>query len=83
MDKDKKIRFTTFEKFNGRKDIGSSRIRDEWLCNHWENAEIFKQGESADVMIYQKAYWIDHQECYLANESLLGARNTANGCKIV
>jgi len=59
-----RIRIITFERFNGRKDIGSSRIRAEWLCNHWENAEIFKQGESADVIIYQKSYWIDHAKSF-------------------
>ena len=50
----------TFEKFNGRKDIGSSRIRGEWLCNHWENLQIFKQGGQYDFILYQKAYWVEH-----------------------
>jgi len=56
---DMSVGFITFEKHNGRKDIGSSTIRAEWLCNHWDNAEIFKQGRNYDVILFQKAYWVD------------------------
>ena len=52
-----KIGFLTFEQFYGRKDIGSSRIRAQWLVNHWPEAELFKMGEKYDVIIYQKVYW--------------------------
>jgi len=56
----KKIGIQTFEKFEGRKGIGSSRIRARWIANHWEDAEIYKSGQKYDIMIYQKCYWIDH-----------------------
>lgn len=54
------VGFVTFEKFEGKKDIGSSRIRARWLCNYWDEAEVFVQGQKYDAVIYQKAYWIDH-----------------------
>ena len=52
-----KIGICTFAKYHGRKGIGSSRIRGEWLTNHWEEAEIYKQGGKYDVLIFQKVYW--------------------------
>jgi len=54
-----RIGWVTFEKHEGRKDIGSSRIRAKWLCNHWKQAEIYKQGREYDVLIFQKAYWVE------------------------
>lgn len=64
MEKDKKlsVAFVTFEKYEGRKDIASSRIRAEWLCNNWDEAEIYKQGKKYDVLIFQKAYWWEMAE---------------------
>jgi hypothetical protein len=50
----------TFEKYEGRRNIGSSRIRGHWLIKHWTEAEIFNMGSNYDAIIYQKAYWIDH-----------------------
>ena len=52
----------TFETYLGkRKDwAGSSRIRGSWLAKYWEGAELFKQGRQYDVVIYQKAYWVEH-----------------------
>lgn len=59
-----KVGIITFEKFHGRKDIGSSRIRGEWLVKYWDEAEIFKQGKEYDVVIYQKAYWVEHARAF-------------------
>jgi hypothetical protein len=50
----------TFETYHGRKDVGSSRIRGHWLVKHWPGAELFKMGQKYDVVIYQKAYWVEH-----------------------
>ncbi len=55
-----KIGIITFEKYEGRSNIGSSKIRAQWLINHWPEAEIFVQGQKYNVVIYQKAYWVDH-----------------------
>lgn len=54
----------TFERFEGRKDVGSSRIRAQWVINHWPDAEIFVQGKEYDVVIYQKAYWVEHAKLF-------------------
>lgn len=59
-----KCGIVTFEKYLGRKNIGSSKIRGEWLINHWPEAEIFNQGEKYDVVIYQKAYWVEHAKVF-------------------
>jgi len=60
----KRIGILTFQKFHGRKNIGSSRIRGEWLAKNWEGAEIFKQGQQYDIVIYQKAYWVEHAKVF-------------------
>ena len=57
-----KIGILTFEQFHGRKDIGSSRIRAKWVINHWPEAEEFVFGQKYDVVIYQKAYWLEHAQ---------------------
>lgn len=59
-----KIGILTFEQFNGKKDIGSSRIRAKWPINHWPEAEEFVMGQKYDVVIYQKAYWLEHAEAF-------------------
>jgi len=59
-----KVGIITFEKYLGRKNLGSSKIRGEWLCNHWDEAEIFNQAENYDVVIYQKAYWVEHAKLF-------------------
>jgi len=60
----KKIGILTFARYEGRKGIGSSRIRGEWLVNHWEDAEIFRHGADYDVVIYQKAYFVEHARAF-------------------
>jgi len=60
-----KIRNYNFLQNNeGRKDIGSSRIRGEWLANNCGDTEIFIQGKAYDVVIYQKAYWVEHAKLF-------------------
>jgi len=57
-----KVGLLTFEQFQGKgiNWAGSSRIRGRWLVKYWDDAEIFNMGSKYDVVIYQKAYWIDH-----------------------
>lgn len=56
------VSFLTFEQYHGRKigTIGSSRIRADWLIKYWSEAERFVMGKEYDVVIYQKAYFIEH-----------------------
>lgn len=66
MKENKKISvgLITFEQYEGRKEIGSSRIRGRWLADNWDEAEIFVQGQKYDVVLYQKAYWCEHAEVF-------------------
>ena len=61
---DKKIGIIPFEKWMGKKNLGSSRIRCHWLLPYWDDAEIFGVGKNYDVVIYQKAYWNIHMEMF-------------------
>jgi len=51
----------TFEQYNGKKynSIGSSRIRMNSMLSYWPEAENFKHGKKYDVLIFQKAYWLE------------------------
>lgn len=56
-----------FEQFQGKKDLGSSRIRGHWIVKHWKDigfdigdAEIYRYGAKYDAVIYQKAYFVEH-----------------------
>ena len=65
-----RVGFLTFEQFHGKKDIGSSRIRVDWLIKHWKeaggigDAERFQFGQKYDVVIFQKAYWIEYAKAF-------------------
>lgn len=59
-----RVGILTFEQFQGRKNIGSSRIRGHWLLNHWPEAELFVQGQEYDAVIYQKAYFVEHAKVF-------------------
>jgi len=55
-----------FEKWHGKENIGSSRIRGHWLVKYWSEVEprdmeleLFKQGAKYDFVIFQKVYWLD------------------------
>lgn len=52
------ISFLTFADYYGKK-AGSSRIRADWLINHWTEAEHYISGKEYDVEIFQKVYWYD------------------------
>jgi len=55
-----KISFVTFEQYHRKANIGSTRIRCDWPIKYWDGAERYHIGRKYDVMIYQKAYWVDH-----------------------
>lgn len=57
----------TFEQWQGKKGMGSSRIRGHWIIKHWMNSgddigtcELFKMGAEYDCVIYQKSYFVEH-----------------------
>lgn len=50
------VRFQTFEQFHNKAGVGSTRIRVHNLIKNWNEAELYKYGEKADVMIFQKVY---------------------------
>jgi hypothetical protein len=47
----------TYELFHGGSFVGSSRIRAEWVVNHWPEAELFTTGRRYETVIFQKVYW--------------------------
>jgi len=51
------VRFMTFEMFHGKGNIGSTNLRVHQLIKYWNEADIYKYGEKADVLIFQKVYW--------------------------
>jgi hypothetical protein len=59
-----KIGFLGFDQWQGKFDIGSSTIRCDWVIRHWMEAERYKMGQKYDVVIYQKAYWVDHMKAF-------------------
>ena len=59
-----KIGILTFEQFHGRKNLGSSRIRGHWIIDNWQEAELFKQGQIYNIVIYQKAYFLEHAKVF-------------------
>ena len=59
-----KIGFLGFDQWKGKPNIGSSRIRCDWPINYWPEAERFKQGVKYDVVIFQKAYWVDFAKVF-------------------
>lgn len=59
-----KIGILTFEAFHGRKNIGSSKIRAHWLLKYWSEAELFKQGEKYDAVIFQKSYPVEYARAF-------------------
>ncbi len=59
---DKNIGILTFEQFHGKKNIGSSRIRVKWPLKFWDDAEEYLMSEDYNIIIYQKAYWLEHMK---------------------
>ena len=60
----KTVGILTFEQMSGKKNLGSCRIRGHWLVRYWNEAEIFQQGAKYDVVIFQKALWLDYVQEY-------------------
>jgi hypothetical protein len=56
----KNIGFFLFETIHNKTDVGSSRIRGKWLIKYWEEAEEVIYGKKYDVIVYQKAYLLEH-----------------------
>lgn len=53
-----------FEKWHGKDNIGSSRIRGHWLVKYWDELELFQQGAKYDFIIFQKVYWLEYVKNY-------------------
>lgn len=64
------IGFLSFSDFWGKNDVGSTRIRVNWLIDNWNagidfgKAERFKIGKKYDIMVYQKVYWAKHAKAF-------------------
>lgn len=50
------VRWQTFEQYHNKKNIGSTNIRVHNLIKYWPETALYKYGEKADVMIFQKVY---------------------------
>lgn len=50
------VRFHTFEQFHNKKGVGSTLIRVHNLIKYWPEAGLYKYGEKADALIFQKIY---------------------------
>ncbi len=50
------VKAFTYEQFNGKQNVGSTRLRVHNLLKHWDEASLYNYGEKPDVMIYQKVY---------------------------
>lgn len=57
-----KVRFFSFEKFHNKQKTGSGNIRIRNLLKYWPEAGIYKYGEKADVLIFQKVYVTDSKQ---------------------
>lgn len=66
----KKIGFLLFENYWQRKDIGSSRIRGNWLIKYMPEAELYQQGKNYDAIIYQKVYWKENVRAFKGKKVL-------------
>jgi hypothetical protein len=62
--REKTVGIVTIEDFQRRKNIGSTRIRARWLLNYWPEAEMFTTGRRYEVVIFQKAYWLQYAEAF-------------------
>lgn len=59
-----KVGIFTFESYHGKHDIGSSRIRGEWVAKYWQDAELFRYAQPYETVIYQKVYALEHAKAY-------------------
>lgn len=51
------VKFFPWNKWHGKEPNGSTRLRVLNLLPYWSDADLYKYGQKADVMIYQKVYW--------------------------
>lgn len=58
------IGFQTYAMVNNRPNIGSSRIRADWLIKYWDEAEHFVNGKKYEAIIFQKVYPLDYLKIY-------------------
>lgn len=52
------------EDVEGKKNLGSSRIRGHWLIKYWEDLEKYEYAKKYDFIIFQKAYLVDFAKIY-------------------
>ena len=50
------VRYFDFSKYHGKGRQGSTNIRVDQMVKYWPQAELYKYGEKADVLIFQKVY---------------------------
>jgi len=54
------VGIATFAQQRGEPNAASTRIRVRWPLRYWPEAEEFRVGCSYDVVIFQKAYWLEY-----------------------
>ena len=59
-----KVGFLLFERWHGKEQVGSSRIRGHWVIKNWQGAENYVQGQKYDAIIFQKTYWPEYWKHY-------------------
>lgn len=66
-----KVGFLTFEQYHGKANIGSSRIRADYLIKYWNQAgedigtaSRYVFGGKYDVMVFQKVYWPEYARMF-------------------
>lgn len=66
------ISVVSYEKKHGRGEgtAGSSLIRARWLVDKWPEAKLWTNGQKADAMIFQKAYWKSMMEDFQGKKIL-------------
>lgn len=50
------VKFFPFTLYHAKNNVGSTRIRVEKVIENWPEASLYKYGDKADVMIFQKVY---------------------------
>lgn len=50
------IKFFTFSQYHNKPNTGSTKIRAENLIKYWPEAALYRYGDKADVMVFQKVY---------------------------
>jgi hypothetical protein len=61
---EKSVGIVTFEDFQRRANVGSTRIRARWPLPYWPEAELFTTGRKYEAVIFQKAFWLQYAETF-------------------